>query len=146
MEKIEDRQVHNTEKSIIGLRIHMWLMDLGCVAYQVQKKWMLLTRSCPTFCDSLDFSPPASSVHGISQEYWSGLLFPFPGDLPNPEFEPGSPASQMSLYHLSQMKAINISKDYTEQPRPVASLVARRVKNLPATQETWTRSLGWKIA
>ena len=27
------------------------------------------------------------------QEYWSGLLFPPPGDLPNPEIKPGSPAS-----------------------------------------------------
>ena len=27
-----------------------------------------------------------------SQEYWSGLPFPFPGDLPDPEIEPGSPA------------------------------------------------------
>ena len=28
------------------------------------------------------------------QEYWSGLPFPFPGDLPNPGIEPGSPALQ----------------------------------------------------
>ena len=26
------------------------------------------------------------------QEHWSGLLFPFPEDLPNPGIEPGSPA------------------------------------------------------
>ena len=26
------------------------------------------------------------------QEYWSGLLFPSPGDLPDPGIEPGSPA------------------------------------------------------
>ena len=26
------------------------------------------------------------------QEYWSGLPFPSPGDLPNPGTEPGSPA------------------------------------------------------
>ena len=28
------------------------------------------------------------------QEYWSGLPFPSPGDLPNPGVEPGSPALQ----------------------------------------------------
>ena len=28
------------------------------------------------------------------QEYWSGLPFPSPGDLPNPGIEPGSPAFQ----------------------------------------------------
>ena len=27
-------------------------------------------------------------------EYWSGLPFPTPGDLPDPEIEPGSPALQ----------------------------------------------------
>ena len=26
------------------------------------------------------------------QEYWSGLTFPSPGDLPDPEIEPRSPA------------------------------------------------------
>ena len=32
---------------------------------------------------------------GLSrQDYWSGLPFPFPGDLPNPGIEPGSPALQ----------------------------------------------------
>ena len=28
------------------------------------------------------------------QEYWSGLPFPSPGDLPNPAIEPRSPSSQ----------------------------------------------------
>ena len=34
------------------------------------------------------------SVEFSRQEYWSGLPFPFPGDLPNPEVEPRSPALQ----------------------------------------------------
>ena len=29
------------------------------------------------------------------QEYWSGLPFPTPGGLPNPEIEPGSPVLQV---------------------------------------------------
>ena len=33
----------------------------------------------------MDCGPAGSSVHGISrQEYWIGLPFPPPGDLPNP--------------------------------------------------------------
>ena len=36
--------------------------------------------------------PPGSSVNGILQA--SGLLFPSPGDLPNPGIEPGSSALQ----------------------------------------------------
>ena len=35
-------------------------------------------------------APPST---GFSrQEYWSGLPFPYPGDLPEPGIEPGSPA------------------------------------------------------
>ena len=29
------------------------------------------------------------------QKYWSGLLFPSPGDLPDPGIEPRSPAVQV---------------------------------------------------
>ena len=34
------------------------------------------------------------SVGFPRQEYWSGLLFPSPGDLPDPGIEPGSPTLQ----------------------------------------------------
>ena len=37
-------------------------------------------------------APP--SMGFSRQEYWSGVPFPSPGDLPNPEIEPGSPALQ----------------------------------------------------
>ena len=43
----------------------------------------------------MGYSPPGSSVHGISQaRYWSGQPFPSPGDLPDPGMGPGSPALQ----------------------------------------------------
>ena len=45
----------------------------------------------------MDCSPPGSSVHGISrQEYWSRLPCPRPGDLPDPEIKPASPALQVN--------------------------------------------------
>ena len=41
-------------------------------------------QSCPSLCNPMDCSQPGSSVHGFSrQEYWSGLPFPSPGDLPD---------------------------------------------------------------
>ena len=56
---------------------------------------LLVAQSCLTLCDPMDYSPLGSSVHGIlRQEYWSGLLLPSPGDLPNPRIELGSPALQ----------------------------------------------------
>ena len=47
-------------------------------------------RSHPTVCDPIDYSPPDFFVHGISQEYWSGLPFPTPRDLPDPRIKPAS--------------------------------------------------------
>ena len=45
------------------------------------------------FVIPMDCIPPGSSVHAnFQQGYWSGLPFPFPGDLPNPEINPTSPA------------------------------------------------------
>ena len=49
-------------------------------------------QSCPTLCNSMDRSPPGSSVHGFSrQEYWSELPFPPSGDPPDPGIKPMSP-------------------------------------------------------
>ena len=45
------------------------------------------------------------SVRFSRQEYWSGLPFPSPGDLPDPEIEPGSPASQIYSLLLATRKA-----------------------------------------
>ena len=54
-----------------------------------------VTQSCPTLCDPwtvVGQTPPPMVFS--SQEYWSGLPFPSPGDLPDPGIEPGSPALQ----------------------------------------------------
>ena len=50
-----------------------------------------LSQQRPTLCKLMVYSPPGPSVHGFSrQEYWSGLAWPSPGDLPNPGMEPVS--------------------------------------------------------
>ena len=52
-------------------------------------------QSCLTLRDPMDCSPPSSSVYiGFSrQEYWSGLPFPTPRNLPDPGIKPASLAS-----------------------------------------------------
>ena len=70
------------------------------------------------------------SMAFLRQEYWSGLLFPFPGDLPNPGIE-------------SLMSPALAGGIVTTAP-PRASLIAQLVKNLPAMQETQVRFLGWE--
>ena len=43
----------------------------------------------------MDCNPQGPLSMGFPrQEYWSGLPFPSPGDLPDPGIEPGSPAVQ----------------------------------------------------
>ena len=59
-----------------------------------------------------------------SQEYWSELPFPSPGDLPNPRIELISPVLARKFF--------------------ITSLVAQLVKNLPAMQDTWVRFVGWE--
>ena len=50
----------------------------------------------------MDFSLQAPlSMEFLMQEYWSGLPFPPPGDLPNPEIEHTSPALQAESLPLS---------------------------------------------
>ena len=62
-------------------------------------------QSCPTLCDPMDGSTPGSSVHGFSrQEYWSGLPWPPPGDLPDPGTKPASPALQANSLLLSHQE------------------------------------------
>ena len=46
------------------------------------------------YTDIYIFSLPGSFVEFSRQEYWSGLPFPSPEDLPNPGTKPGSPALQ----------------------------------------------------
>ena len=48
------------------------------------------------------------------QEYWSGQLFPSPGDLPDPGIEPGSPAFQVeSLPSEPPEKMVQTKQDDT---------------------------------
>ena len=52
-----------------------------------------VTQSCLTLCDPMDCSRQAPlSMEFSRQEYWSGLSFPFPEDLPNLRLKPWAPA------------------------------------------------------
>ena len=107
--------------------------------------------------NSLDCSPPGSSVLGILQ---AGILewvaFPSAGELLIQGSNPGLLHCRQILYNLSHTFDYN---PHIPSFHPsgslgivfphcmftlVVSLVAQTVKNLPAMQETRVRSLGWK--
>ena len=61
-----------------------------------------VAQSCPTLWTPWTLAYQAPSLMGFSrQECWSGLPFPSPGDLPDPEMElasPGSPALARRIF------------------------------------------------
>ena len=52
---------------------------------------------------------PLLSMEFSRQEYWSGLPFPSPGDLPNPGTELRSPALQVDVFLHSSILALQYS-------------------------------------
>ena len=72
-------------------------------------KWSEAAQSCPTLCDPMDCSLPQAPSMGFSrQEYWSGLPFPSPGDLPDPGWNPGLPHCRQTLCRLSHQGSLSI--------------------------------------
>ena len=60
----------------------------------------LVAKLCPSFATPWTVAHQAPLSMGFSrQEYWSGLSFPPPGDLPDPGIEPTS-AADMNKYIL----------------------------------------------
>ena len=60
-------------------------------------------------------------------EYWSGLPFPSPGDLPDPGIEPRSPARRQTLHHLSYqgncVKLRSLITDFQQEIEPLSMTV-----------------------
>ena len=69
---------------------------LYCLSHTIKKIYGggLVAKSCLTLCNPIVACQAPLSMGFSSQEYWSGLPFPSPGDLPHPETEPRSPALQ----------------------------------------------------
>ena len=74
-------------------------MALSISGNQKSESESEVAQLCPTLCDPVDYianqAPP--SMGFSRQEYWSGLPFPSPGDLPDPGIEPRSPTLQADV-------------------------------------------------
>ena len=87
---------------LIHMSIYVYILTCAYVHAQ-------FLQSCPTFCDpkTIVHQPPLS-MRFSRQEYWSGLLCPHPGDLPNPGIKltsPVSPALQGDSLPLSHLRS-----------------------------------------
>ena len=67
----------------------------------------LVAQSRLTLCDPMDLphQAPLPMVF-LRQEYWSGLPFPSPGDLPDPGIKLNSPAQQVGSLPLSHQETL----------------------------------------
>ena len=112
----------------------------------------LCVQSCLTLCNPMDCSPPDSSVHGIFQasiqeqvaiSFSRGSSWPrdWTGDLLCLlHWQAGSwPAESPRKAPMSTFEraAVQLASAWW------VSLVAQRVKYLPAMWDTWVQSLGW---
>ena len=68
---------------------------------------VLVTKLCPTLVTPWTVAHQAPLSMGFPrQEYWSGLPFPSPKNLPHPEIEPASPALQADSLPLATRETL----------------------------------------
>ena len=78
-------------KHMICKTLHKYMLVLWCV-HLTGGGGSLVTKSCPSLVTMWTVALQAPPSMGFSrQEYWSGLTFPSPGDIPDPGIEPRSP-------------------------------------------------------
>ena len=92
-----------------------WQSSGAATGFQVFPKIVCvcsLAQSCLTLCNPMNCARQALlSMEFPRQEYWSGLSFPPPGDLPHPGIEPESPGSsalQMDSLLLSHTREASL--------------------------------------
>ena len=75
----------------------------------VTKVKMLVVQLCPLFLTPLTVACQAPLSTGFSRpEYWSGLPFPSPGDLPDRRLNQCLLYCRQILYHLNHREALHI--------------------------------------
>ena len=75
---------------------------------------VLVAQSCLTLCNLMNCSCQGPlSLEFSRQEYWSGLPFPSPGDLPEPGIKPGTLELQVDAL-LSQLLWKHQTSDWLE--------------------------------
>ena len=90
---------HRASYSVTALKILLLLFSCSIVPNSYATPWTV-ARQAPL---SMGFP---------GQEYWSGLPFPTPGDLPHPGIKPASPVSpawqadSLPLCHLNHQKTL----------------------------------------
>ena len=86
-ERVCFKWAENSQQSISSRVIRKMVLIFGVKVKSLSCVWLFATTWTVAYQ-----APP--SMGFSRQEYWNGLPFPSPGDLPNPGIKPGSPALQ----------------------------------------------------
>ena len=83
-----------------------WLFYRGVLVYCSIKVKVKVTQSCPALCGPMDHT---QSKEFYRPEYYSGLPWAPPGDLPDPGIEPRSPTLQVDSSPAEPCKSCILS-------------------------------------
>ena len=110
-------------------------VDTKCYVFMCMYMPAMLLQLCLTLWDSKDcMQTSSSSVQGILQaRILEWVAMPFSRDLPNPGIEPEFLTSP-GFFTTSATWGTHLC----------VCMLAQKVKNPPAMQETWVRSLSWE--
>ena len=133
------QRIFPTQESNWGLLHGRWILYqlsyqgspincIGVLSWILKKCWFL--SHVWLFVSPWTIARQAPLSMGFSrQEYWSGLLFPSPGDLPDPGFKPGPPALQADSLlseppsdgNLNSQRVIKFLCSWINLPVPIIS-------------------------
>ena len=86
-----------------------------------------MSQLCLNLCNPMD--EVLLFIEFSRQEYWSGLPFPSPGDLPDPKIKPGSPTLQAdSLPSEPPGKPLPLT---WKEPNPTGIYYIDELQNIP---------------
>ena len=84
--------VTKSQTHLSDFHTHTYFTEQGLISLKSESE---VAQSCPTLCNPWTVAHQAPPSMGFSgQEYWRGLPFLSPGDLPDPGIEPRSPTLQ----------------------------------------------------
>ena len=96
-------------------------------------KFVVIIQLCPTLCNPMDYSPPGSSVHGISHmKILEWVAISSPGHLPRPGTEPASPTGRFFTCHWATREALSKSSPFV-MPPPITLLLFPLISLASAT-------------
>ena len=110
-----------------------------------------VSQSCPILCNPMNRSTPGLPVHHQLPEFTQtqahrvGDAIQSSHPLSSPSPPAPNPSQHQGLFEwVNCLHQVAKVLEFQLQHVKWASLVAQLVKNLPAMQEAWVRSLGWE--